>query len=817
MENFSEAAKLILSVKSLEVSKQFKSSAIEPEHIALAILKNADTTILETKLVQFGTSSDAISAILEELIDRGTSQQFNRPEFSKESLKVIDSARNEAKIFNRTLVTTEHLFLATMLDTEGVVHVCLEKFGIFPETFRTVLSDKSYRDTSGKQQKEVFTRNLPASAVKVSVLESFCRNLTQLAKEGKIEPVIGREKEIQRLLRILCRKVKNNPALIGEAGVGKTAIVEGAAIRIAAGKAPDFFKNKQIFSLDLTAMLAGSRYRGDFEERMQHLLLELRSRDDAILFIDELHVIVGAGSSEGALDAGNIFKPALSRGEIQCIGATTVTEYHKYIEKDSALERRFQTIMVEEPSREETMIILRGIKSSYEQMHHIEYDDQALFAAIELACRYLPDRRLPDKAIDLLDEAGAQKKLELYRLPAELDELEQRLIYLENEINLCIKNKNPERAYYLQDELTALSVKIKLLKDEHHLISDMPKAVVTMRDIERIISEITGIPEKSLNRNQLDKIMNLEKELKATVIGQKEAVKSVCASIRRSFAGIASPHRPLASFLFTGPTGVGKTFFVKKLAQLLFENENALIRIDMSEYSEKHNISRLIGAPPGYVGHEDGTHLTERIRKHPYSVILFDEIEKAHADVYNILLQILDEGQLEDGLGRRVNFRNTLIIMTSNAGSRDMLRSRAGFGHREESLFKREEAEQKAMEDLKTIFSPEFLNRIDDIICFNALSREDINEILEIQLREITRRLLKERLLKIAVSASAKEFLSEKAYDAFYGARHLQRILRREFEEPLAYEILKMKGRNAELKVKRGKDGLIVKADISAS
>ncbi len=639
-----------------------------------------------------------------------------------------------------------------------------------------------------------------------SILDDYCRDLTDLARDGKLDPIIGRDKEIERVIQILGRRKKNNPVLIGEPGVGKTAIVEGLAQRIVDEIVPDNLLNKRILSLDLAAVVAGTKYRGQFEERLKAIIEELTAREDIIVFIDELHIIVGAGSAEGSIDASNMLKPPLARGEIQCIGATTLEEYRKHIEKDGALERRFQPVMVEAPSVESTIEILKGLKSRYEEHHGVKYTNAAIVSAAVLSDKYISDRHLPDKAIDVIDEAGSRVKLTKNPMPEKLKELEKKHKELEELKKQYLIEEDYARANEIYRQQQSLAKKIGTMKNRWRSKQKSDAMVVTEEHIKTVIAMWTGIPVQRLDVKEQTKLLHIENEMKKYIVGQDEAIAKISRAIWRARTGIKDPRRPIASFMFLGPTGVGKTELARVLARVMFGDDSSLIRLDMSEYMEKYNVSRLIGAPPGYVGHDEGGQLTEKVRRKPYSVVLLDEIEKAHPDVWNILLQIMDNGEITDNVGRKINFRNTIIIMTSNIGVKDLTTGvKVGFGTTEE--IDKEVMEKHIKNVLKRTFNPEFLNRIDEILVFNSLTRKDIIEIVDIMLRDVKERL-KEMKIQLKIADDAKEFLADKGYDPLYGARPLRRSIREYLEDPLSEELLKHGEFKGTITVKRGSKGL---------
>ena len=626
------------------------------------------------------------------------------------------------------------------------------------------------------------------------MLDSFARDLVLMASSGQLDPIVGRETEINRLMHILARRRKNNPVLIGEPGVGKTAIVEGFAHRIAQGTAPDVFLEKRLMVIDMGSLVAGTKFRGEFEERLKNLVKEVESAKNVILFIDEIHTIVGAGGSEGAVDAANILKPALARGTFQCIGATTMDEYRKHIEKDAALERRFQTILVEEPDREHTLEILKGLRTNYENFHNVSFSDEALEAAVDLSSRYITSRMQPDKAIDLLDESGAHCRIAFVEKPAEMLNLEDKIARLTETKKHFVQVQAYEEAAKVRDEINKLKYTLDVMGQEWRASLKQNRNIIDVEDICRTLSSMTGIPVSGISRNETEKLLKMEEHLHQNVIAQDDAIKAVSAAIRRSRAGIASPKRPLGSFIFLGPTGVGKTYLAKQLAQYLFGSEDTLIRVDMSDYMEKHTTSRLVGSPPGYVGYGEGGWLTEKVRRKPYCVILFDEIEKAHPDVFNLLLQMLEEGEIQDSMGHRVSFRNAVIIMTSNAGTREFASdSMVGF-RREEESESRSTIRSAALNELKRSFRPEFLNRIDEIVVFDMLRPKEIEAIFDLMIRELSERL-KEKGIALSISAKAKKYFIEKGFDAKFGARPMRRLIQKELEDEIALKLI-----NGELK-----------------
>jgi ATP-dependent Clp protease ATP-binding subunit ClpC len=720
--------------------------------------------------------------------------------FTPRAKKVLEIAANEARSMSHKYIGTEHLLLALMKDTESAAANALAAAGLEYERVKEEIN----RVLRGGE-----TVGASKEKSKTPFLDHFGRDLTAMARETKLDPVIGREKEIERVVQILSRRKKNNPVLIGEPGIGKTAIVEGLAQKIVEKNIPQVLENKRVINLDMASMVAGTKYRGQFEERLKALMVELQKNENIIIFIDELHTIVGAGGSEGSLDASNIFKPALSRGEIQCIGATTIDEYRKYIEKDGALARRFQTIMVDPPNVSETIQILSGLRHRYEDHHKVTYTEKAIESSVKLSERYISDRFLPDKAIDVIDEAGARKRLSSMEIPTEIRDMEKEIGDVVKEKERAVEQQEFERAAKLRDKQEKLKGTLLEKKALWRKSKAEERLLVDEATIAEVVSTMTGIPLSRLAEEESKKILNLEAELRHRVIGQDPALEAIAKSIRRSRAGLHNIKRPIASFIFLGPTGVGKTELAKTLAECLFDTEDALVRIDMSEYMEKFAVSRLVGAPPGYVGYEEGGQLTEKIRKKPYSVILLDEIEKAHPDVFNLLLQILDDGILTDSYGRHVNFRNTIIIMTSNAGTRDVKKSgTVGFGKTSQNT-DYEAMKSKVLDELKRIFNPEFLNRVDETIVFFPLSIKEISQIVDIQLRDVQSRLVYRNII-LNVTDVAKEYIVNQGFDPVLGARPLRRAIQRLVEDTLAEEFLKDHFHDGDTVTLDLKDGAIV-------
>lgn len=790
-ERFTKGAKAALEYAH-ETAKKLEHSYIGTEHLLVG-LTMAQEGVASIVLNNFNVTTEKLVELIEQYIDPMRPIGLMEPEgFTPKAQMLLEAGAREAAKCKSELVGTEHLLMAILKESECAAPRLLNTLGINLQKMYVELLVAMGEDPG--KAKEEFQNGKPVKSKGKSgtpALDQFSRDLTKQAKEGNIDPVIGRENEIQRVIQILSRRTKNNPCLIGEPGVGKTAIVEGLATRIARGEVPDTVKRLRVLMLDLSGMVAGSKYRGEFEERIKRILAEVRKEGNILLFIDEIHTIIGAGGAEGALDAANIIKPALARGELQVIGATTISEFRKHFEKDAALERRFQPVTVEEPTPEETIEIINGLKEKYEEHHHLRYTDEAVAAAVKMSERYINDRFLPDKAIDLLDESGSRVSLRGFSRPERLQEIEIKLKELEFDKERLITAEKMAEAGEVLSEQKKLREEYEKLKKKWDNSRKAKKAVVTENDIAEVVSSWTKIPVKKLSEGEGQHLVKLEKILQERVVGQSEAVTAVAKAVRRGRVGLKDPKRPTGSFLFLGPTGVGKTELSKALAEAVFGNENSIIRVDMSEYMEKHSVSKIIGSPPGYVGFEEGGQLSEKVRRNPYSVVLFDEIEKAHPDVFNILLQVLDDGRITDAQGRTVDFKNTIIIMTSNAGaSRIMEPKKLGFGASDDEKADYETMKSNVMEELKHMFKPEFLNRIDDIIVFHALTKEDIGKIIGIMLKEIDKRIYEQMGITLNVTASAKKYLVDTGYDKKYGARPLRRALVNKVEDPLAEEIL---------------------------
>jgi ATP-dependent Clp protease ATP-binding subunit ClpC len=810
-KGFTQRVQRILSMDSMAEARRFNADQLLPEHIIIALLREGTgtackaLTVLRIDLLEFRHT-------LENSIPRnGTFTRGNLPP-SKRTTTMLTLADEETRLMGSDYLGTEHLLFAAMREQKSIIQVYLLERAVDTNMLRMVIQPSftppsASHDMEGELisvddyqsyfiHREADHKPSPGSRVKPAsypvltpTLDEYSRDLTALAKAGKMDPVVGRKKEIGRAVRILARRTKNNPVLVGEPGVGKTAIVEGLAQLLTGNDAPKALAGKRILSLDMGAVVAGTKYRGEFEERLKKITKEIVQSGNVILFIDEIHTIIGAGGAEGTIDASNMLKPGLSRGDIQCIGATTLGEYRKHFEKDAALERRFQAILVDEPGLEDTLEILKGIQKKYEDHHRVAYTEAAVALAARLAQRYLTSRFMPDKAIDIMDEAGAMRKLEDTAQPPEVAEIEAEILQLTEEKGAMVSIQDYERAAEVRDRVRNLRVRLESVRAAWERASRTEYAVVDEDDIRRVVAEATGVPLIRLEEQASRRLLRIEDELHQAVVGQDDAVRRIASAIRRSRTGVSSPRRPTGSFIFLGPTGVGKTLLAKRLSEYLFGSEESLVRIDMSDYMEKHNVSRLVGAPPGYIGYEEGGVLTEKIRRNPYRVILFDEIEKANRDVFNLLLQVMEEGELRDNLGHTVSFRNTVIIMTSNAGIREISRDkRLGFGTGE-GLLSMAEIESQAMSELRRLFSPEFLNRVDDVVVFHPLSMKEIEAIFNIEVAELSRRLA-EQGYGFRVSPAARKILIEKGWDPTFGGRPLRRTIQKELEDALSLLIL---------------------------
>ena len=793
-KGLTQRAHKVLTILAQEEAKRFHSEQSLPEHVILALLKDGEGVAVKA-LQRVKINVAEMQMEIERTVPKGTGGLIlGDVPASKRARKMLETSAEEASSMGHELIGTEHFLLASARERDGVVMRYLQKFNVTPNMLREAViringlgdvQQRSSGSSSGQRRRGQSSTRKPTPT-----LDEFSRDLTTLAREGKLDPVIGRTREIQRVIQILARRTKNNPVLIGEPGVGKTAIVEGLAQKVVNGTAPDVLHGRRVLTLDLASLVAGTKYRGEFEERLKRVMKEITGAGNVVMFIDELHTIIGAGGAEGAIDASNMLKPALSRGELQCIGATTLNEFRKYIERDAALERRFQAVFVEEPEVDDTIEILKGIKDRYAEHHQVVYTYDSLESAAQLSQRYISDRHLPDKAIDLLDEAGARKRIDNSVRPKDLTDLDEKIERLNIEKSNLVNSQNYEKAASVRDQVRQLKSDLDNRKKKWQQSMQSEQRLVDVEDIQQVISEITGIPLARIVQTESERLLNIEEELHQRVVGQDEAISVIAAAIRRSRTGLSSPRRPLGSFVFLGPTGVGKTLVAKTLAEFLFGNEDALVRIDMSDFMEKHNVSRLVGAPPGYVGYEEGGMLTERIRRRPYSVILLDEIEKAHPDVFNLLLQVLEEGQLQDQLGHTVSFRNTVLIMTSNAGARE-ISADFSLGFQVEPGGKQfSEIRSHVLAEMKRLFSPEFLNRIDESVVFHSLSKPELERILELELNDVRSRL-GDQQISLEVRKDAREYLMEKGYDPKYGARPLRRVLQKDIEDPLSLDILK--------------------------
>ena len=795
---FTRQAKAALQIAE-SAARSWKHSYIGTEHILVGLLKEQEGTAGKI-LEEFGVDPEKLETLITQLIaPSGVLVAEKSAGYSPRAQKIKEQAVKEAEKQKEEQAGTEHLLLAMLRETDCVGTRLLYTMGVnIQKLYSTVLSAAEIDSNSTLEELQMQKKQKENKNSTTPTLDQYSRDLTAMAADGKLDPVVGREKEIARLIQILSRRTKNNPCLVGEPGVGKTAIVEGLAQRIISGMVPDSVKNKRVVVLDLSGMVAGSKYRGEFEERIRNVINEVRSNQGILLFIDELHTIIGAGGAEGALDASNILKPSLSRGEIQLIGATTLEEYRKYIEKDAALERRFQPVTVEEPSEEETLEILKGLRPYYEQHHGVAIEDSALEAAVKMSVRYINDRFLPDKAIDIIDEAASKVRLGGYHVTPEMDVLELKLREIQNDKEKAVKAADLSMAKELQARQREIEAEIAGYKEKEERRKKRKKISVTESSVADIISDWTKIPVQRLTEGETRRLARLEKELHKRVIGQDEAVKSVAQAVKRGRVGLKDPNRPIGSFLFLGPTGVGKTELSKALAEAVFGSEQAMIRVDMSEYMEKHSVSKLIGSPPGYVGYDEGGQLSEKVRRNPYSVLLFDEIEKAHPDVFNILLQVLDDGHITDAHGRKVDFKQTIIIMTSNAGAQSIIEpKKLGFMSNQDEKQDYDRMKSGVMEEVRRLFKPEFLNRIDEIMVFHPLNKSHIKKIVNIMLKKLEKRCREQLEIELKITESVREFLAESGFDSKYGARPLRRAIQTKLEDPMANALL-------EGRIKRG-------------
>ena len=772
---------------AVQAAEELGHSYVGTEHLLIGLLEEGGGVAARV-LSENGVKKEKVISLVSQLISPDQTVRMEESGYTPSARRVLENSYKEAVRFKARLIGTEHLLISIIRDNDCVASRLLNTIGIsIQKLYIDVLAAMGEDAPANKEELLKGARTKGSTPT----LDSYSRDLTELAREGKLDPVIGRETEIKRLIQILSRRTKNNPCLIGEPGVGKTAVVEGLAQMIIEGNVPETIAEKRVLTLDLSGMVAGSKYRGEFEERIKKVIAEVMEDGEVLLFIDEIHTIIGAEGAEGAIDASNILKPSLARGELQLIGATTIEEYRKYIEKDSALERRFQPVTVEEPSEEEAIAILKGLRGRYEAHHHVTITDAALTAAVKLSARYINDRFMPDKAIDVIDEAASKVRLTAFVEPPEIKELEKEIEKLEDQKEAAIRDEAYEKAGTIKKKQEKKKEKIDKIREKWQKDKDTRKQVVDEEEIADVVSSWTKIPVRKLEEGESQRLKNLESILHERVIGQEEAVTAVAKAIRRGRVGLKDPKRPIGSFLFLGPTGVGKTELSKALAEAMFGTENALIRVDMSEYMEKHSVSKMIGSPPGYVGYDEGGQLSEKVRRNPYSVILFDEIEKAHPDVFNILLQVLDDGHITDAQGRKIDFKNTVIIMTSNAGAESIISpKRLGFGAVADEKADYKVMKDRVMEEVKHLFKPEFINRIDEIIVFHPLNKGHMKDIVTIMLKEIMKRTKEQMNITLSVDEAAKEFLINKGYDEKYGARPLRRTIQSSLEDRLAEEIL---------------------------
>ncbi len=822
MNNFTPRAQQVLALARKEADR-FNHNFVGTEHLLLGLIKLGQGVAVNV-LQKMNLDLETVRMEVEKLVGTGPDQKMigNIP-YTPRVKKVLALASKEAKALNHTYVGTEHILLGLLREGDGVAARVLKSLEVDIELTRQEILKEldpnfaAQEEQAAGENPEKPTPSEKKGEVKTPALKAFGRDLTELARKGDMDPVIGRKNEIERVIQILCRRTKNNPVLLGEAGVGKTAIVEGLAQEIAKGNVPELLREKRVITLDLALMVAGTKYRGQFEERIKAVMDEIRRAKNVILFIDELHTIVGAGSAEGTMDASNIIKPALRRGEMQCVGATTLNEYRKYIEKDAALERRFQSVRVEAPSIEDAIEILKGLRPKYEEHHKAEFTDAAVTAAVKLSDRYITDRFLPDKAIDVLDEAGSRARISTMTRPPEVKTIETDIEELKVKKERAIKNQDFEGAAHMRDQEKQTKEKLETIMREWRTSREEHRVVVGEDEILHIVAKWTGIPLQRMGQDEMQRLLAVEGEMAKVVIGQREGVSAICKALRRSRADLKDPRRPIGSFLLLGPTGVGKTLLARTMAEQMFGDSKSLIQLDMSEYMEKFNVSRLVGSPPGYVGYEEGGQLTEQVRRKPYSVVLFDEIEKAHPDVWNMLLQILEEGKLTDNMGRVINFRNTIILMTSNVGS-DTIKKQSTLGFSpitDENTY--EKMREKILEESKKVFRPEFLNRLDDAIVFRSLTKPDLIEILNLEVNKVIERL-KGKNIRLELDEPARDFLVGKGYDPQYGARPMRRAVERFLEDPLAEEILRGQFHEGDpIRVTSDKDKLVFNQSAPAA
>lgn len=790
-KSYTQKAKRALDLAA-KTSKVMQHNYIGTEHLLVGLIKEG-TGVAAKVLLDAGVEEEKLINLIQDLIAPSAAVALKEPDgYSPKTEQVLDNAEKEADRFYCEEIGTEHILLALIKENDCAAVRLLNTLGTnLPKLFVEILVAMGEDPNQYKEELQETKTGRHRNTDATPMLNQYSRDLTQMAADGELDPVIGREKEIERVIQILSRRSKNNPCLIGEPGVGKTAIAEGLAERIASGLVPETVLNKRVVTLDMSGMVAGSKYRGEFEERIKRVIREVTMAGNVLLFIDELHTIIGAGGAEGAIDASNILKPSLARGEIQLIGATTIEEYRKYIEKDAALERRFQPVNVEEPTKVQTVAILKGLKNRYEKHHHVTITDEGIDAAVELSTRYINDRFLPDKAIDLIDEASARVRLTGFKTPEHVMEMETEIENLEQQLEDALIAQEFEQASEIKKEKENLTQKYEKAIKKYHKDAEKKQLSVGENEIAAVVADWTKIPVKKLTEDEAERLQKLEKTLHKRVVGQEEAVSAVAKAVRRGRVGLKDASRPIGSFLFLGPTGVGKTEISKALAEAMFGDESAMIRVDMSEYMEKHSVSKMIGSPPGYVGYEEGGQLSEKVRRNPYSVILFDEIEKAHPDVFNVLLQVLDDGHITDAQGRKVDFKNTIIIMTSNAGAQSIVEPKnLGFASAESEKHTYERMKNGVMEEVKRIFKPEFLNRIDDTIVFRTLNKDDMKKIVTLMTKSLVKRAKDQLNITLNIRDSVKKYIVEKAYDPKYGARPLRRMIQDKIEDTLAEEIL---------------------------
>ena len=792
-----------------DAASELQHNYIGTEHLLVGLLREEEG-IASQVLNQHGISEEKILRLVAQLIGSGNVKVADVIDYTPRSRRIIELSSREAMRFKASAIGTEHLLIALLRESDCVAVRLLTTLGVNIQKLYSDILAAMGMDTSSAKSEFGAKGGRSKAKKDTPTLDQYSRDLTAMAKDGQLDPVIGRNDEITRVIQILSRRTKNNPCLIGEPGVGKTAIAEGLAAKIVEGNVPDTIKDKRVLTLDLSGIVAGSKYRGEFEERIKRVISEVKNDGNILLFIDEIHTIIGAGGAEGAIDASNILKPSLARGEIQILGATTIEEYRKYIEKDAALERRFQPVMVDEPSESEAVEILKGLRPAYEAHHHVRITDEALTAAVKMSARYINDRFLPDKAIDLIDEAASKVRLGVYTASPEIKDLENKMAKLDEEKETAIKEEAYERAGEIKKEQNSIREQLICLNNQWERDKKDLQLTVGENEVADIVSGWTKIPVKKLEEGEAQRLKNLEMILHQRVVGQQEAVSAVARAIRRGRVGLKDPKRPIGSFLFLGPTGVGKTELSKALAEAMFGREDAIIRVDMSEYMEKHSVSKLIGSPPGYVGYEEGGQLSEKIRRNPYSVLLFDEVEKAHPDVFNILLQVLDDGHITDAQGRRIDFKNTVIIMTSNAGAGNIISpKKLGFVSAQNAQADYQNMKDGVMDEVKHIFKPEFLNRIDDIIVFHALTKENIRQIVRIMLGEITARIQEQMNIRVEASEAVYDYLADRGFDQNYGARPLKRAIQNEVEDQMAEQILEGKIKNSDTVALDMEDGKI--------